>query len=298
MFQQIVIIDKTGLRPWALERLQAYSHKPIRIFEDIPASEDEAARRIAGADCVFVSWSTQLTAKVLGNAPDLKYVGMCCSLYDKNSANVDIDFAEQNGITVKGVRDYGDEGLVEFIVSELIRLLKGIGKHQWRSEPVELTGRKVGIIGLGTTGNMLADRLQAFGAQVFYFSRTRKPAAENRGIAYLPLNELLGTSEIVSLHLPKYTNLLSDDEFASFGNGKILINTSLGLTFDKAAFERWISTPSNYAILDGDGVGAFKQEFDGFANIISTEVVAGWTREAQERLSRKVLDNLAEFMDQ
>lgn len=296
MFKQIVIIDKTGLLDWAIEKLSKYSENPIKIYDDVPTSEEEAAKRIEAADCVFVSWSTQLTAKVLSNAKDLKYVGMCCSLYDKKSANVDIDYTDNKGITVKGVRDYGDEGLVEYIISELIRLIKGIGKKQWKEDAVELTGRKVGIIGMGATGKMLADRLQAFGAKIYYYNRSRKPQAEKDGISYLPLNELLESAEIISLHLPKNTNILGEREFKQFGNGKILINTSLGLTFDKSVFDNWISNQTNYAIFDGDGIGQYKEEFDNLENIISSEVVSGWTIEAQGRLSEKVLDNVIEFM--
>jgi len=297
MFEQIVIVDKTGLQDWALERLHKYSQKPIKLYEDKPNTEREIIQRIKDADCVFVSWGTQLNADVLSNAKGLKYVGMCCSLYDKKSSNVDIDYAEKNGITVTGIRDYGDEGLVEYIISELIRLLKGIGNQQWKESPVELTGRKVGIIGLGTTGKMLADKLQAFGAKVYYYNRSRKPKAEKDGITYLALNDLLQKTEILSLHLPRNTTILNREEFLKFGNGKILINTSLGLTFDKSAFENWISNQNNYAIFDGDGIGKYKQEFDNFKNIISTEVISGWTIEAQERLSKKVLDNLTEFIN-
>ncbi|KAA3631600.1 MAG: dihydrofolate reductase [Bacteroidetes bacterium] len=296
MFRQIVVLDKTGLQNWALERLNKFSQNPIRVYEDIPTTDREISQRIKDADCVFVSWSTQLSGQALSSAKDLKYVGMCCSLYDRKSANVDIDYAEKNGITVTGVRDYGDEGLVEYIISELIRLIKGIGSQQWKTEPVELTGRKVGIIGMGTTGKMLADRLQAFGAKVYYFNRSRKPQAEKDGIIYLPLNELLESTEIISIHLPKNTTILNRDEFTKFGNGKVLINTSLGLTFDKSAFDNWISNQTNYAIFDGDGIGNYKQEFDNFQNIISTEVVSGWTKEAQERLSLKVLDNLLDYI--
>jgi len=151
---------------------------------------------------------------------------------------------------------------------------------------------------MGTTGQMVTDRLQAFGAQVNYFSRSRKSHLEQKGIHYRPLNELLESTEIISLHLPKNTTILSREEFARFGNGKILINTSLGLTFDKPAFESWISNPTNYAIFDGDGIGEYKKEFDQFENIISTEVVSGWTMEAQERLSMKALDNLIAFVNQ
>lgn len=125
-------------------------------------------------------------------------------------------------------------------------MIKGIGNHQWKPEPVGLANRKIGIIGLGATGRMLANLLQAFWAEVFYFSRNRKPDAELAGIKYLSLDELLMTTEIISLHLPKKTNILKNDEFKKFGNGKILINTSLGLTFAK------------------------------YNNVLSTNVVSGW----------------------
>jgi lactate dehydrogenase-like 2-hydroxyacid dehydrogenase len=297
MFNQIVVVDNTGMHDWAIERLGELSEKPMIKFDDFPGNNVEIIQRIEDADCVFVSYKTRLDKEVLSKCKQLKYIGMCCSLFNSKSANVDIDFANENGITVTGIRDYGDEGLVEFIVSELIRLLKGLGNLQWKSEPVELTLRKIGIIGLGTTGKMLADRLQAFGAEIFYFSRTRKPEAEKEGIRYLPLDELLTTAEIVSLHLPRHTELLKEVEFENLGSGKILVNTSLGLTFSKQAFKKWISDKQNFAIFDGDGAGGFKNEFDKYENVISTEVVSGRTKEAYARLSQKVISNVEVFIE-
>ena len=55
MFRQIVIVDKTGLRPWALEKLKNYSENPMRQFDDIPKSDAEIIERIQDADCVLVS---------------------------------------------------------------------------------------------------------------------------------------------------------------------------------------------------------------------------------------------------
>lgn len=297
MFKQIVVVDKTRLQNWAIERLQTLSEKPVLVFENDPINTNEILERIKDADCVFVSYKTQLSSEILSQCTNLKYIGMCCSLYDSKSANVDIDFAFGKGIVVKGIRDYGDEGLVEYIISELIRLIKGIGNHQWKPEPVELANRKIGIIGLGATGRMLANLLHAFGAEVFYFSRNRKPDAELAGIKYLSLDELLITTEIISLHLPKKTNILKSDEFKKFGNGKILINTSLGLTFDKSAFESWILHDGNFAIFDSDGVGIFKEEFAKYDNVLSTNVVSGWTHESEERLSRKVLNNVNDYIE-
>lgn len=297
MFKQIVVVDNTGMHDWAIKRLGELSEKPVRTFNDFPGSEEEILRRIEDADGVLVSYKTRLEKEVLAQCNRLKYIGMCCSLFSSESANVDVDFARENGMTVTGIFDYGDEGLAEFIVAELIWLLKGLGNQQWKTEPVELTRRKIGIIGLGTTGKMLADRLRVFGAELFYYSRTRKPEAEKEGIRYLPLNDLLETCEIVSLHLPRHTQLLKEAEFSKLGSGKILVNTSLGLTFDKAAFENWISDKQNFAIFDGDGAGGFTEEFSKYENIISTKIVSGRTKEAYERLSQKVIANVEQFLN-
>ncbi|MEG0249353.1 MAG: NAD(P)-dependent oxidoreductase [Peptostreptococcus sp.] len=296
-FKKIVCVDNTGLENWAIKKLGKYSAEDVEIFKDYPENDDEIIKRIKGADCVLVSWNTQISKRVIEESKDLKYIGMCCSLYDESSANVDIVAARQNSIEVRGIRDYGDEGLVEFIVSELIRLLKGLGNQQWKNEAVELTQRKVGIIGMGTTGKMLARMLSDFGMDVYYFNRSRKSDIENEGIKYLPLSELLQTVEIISTHLPKNTVLLGKDEFDLFGEGKILINTSLGVPFEVGAFLEWIKGKENYAIFDGDGSGANKEKFEEFSNIIISEKVAGWTKEARERLSNKVLKNIQDILD-
>ena len=298
MFKQIVIIEHTGLQNWAIEKLSRYSENKIVIFDNSPKSEEETLKRIENADCVFVSWNTKLTSSILSNTKNLKYIGMCCSLYENQSSNIDIEYCEKNQITVKGIENYGDEGLVEFIISELIRLIKGLGEKQWKRNPLELKGRKIGIIGMGTTGKLLGYRLLAFGSKVFYYSRSLKPKIEKKGIKYLPLKKLLESTEIISLHLPKNTTILGESEFNHFGDGKILVNTSLGLTFNKLAFDNWIKNQNNYAIFDGDGIGKYKNEFDNLENIISSDLVSGWTKEAQERLSKKVLEKVNYFLNE
>ena len=74
MFQQIVIIDKTGLQDWAIELLSKYSEKPIRIYHDIPASEEEAAKRFAllGMGILIQSWMAGL---FLGKITTGSYTG-------------------------------------------------------------------------------------------------------------------------------------------------------------------------------------------------------------------------------
>ncbi len=220
---------------------------------------------------------------------------MACSLYDDASANVAVDFARSRGITVTGIKDYGDPGVAEFIVSELIRLFHGLGENQWRDMPVELTNKKIGIIGLGVTGQLLAKCLQPFGADLYYYSRTRKKNLEDK-ITYLPLEKLLQTVDVISLHLPKNTVILKKHEFDLFGTGKILINTSLGLPFEEPAFESWMTETGNFAIFDGDGKRQLSAEGENLSDVITVDKSAGWTAETQDRLSKKVLQNITGFL--
>jgi lactate dehydrogenase-like 2-hydroxyacid dehydrogenase len=95
-------------------------------------------------------------------------------LYSPESANVDIRYANERGITVTGIRDYGDEGVVEYVISELVRCLHGFGQDPWSGTPREITSLKAGIVGLGKSGGMIADALKFFGADIAYFARSKK----------------------------------------------------------------------------------------------------------------------------
>ncbi|MFD2519179.1 NAD(P)-dependent oxidoreductase [Salinimicrobium flavum] len=297
-FKKIVSVDHTKLQDRALEGLQQLSEQKIEVYDDYPDSEEEILKRIEGADAVLVSWHTRLDENIISQCPGLKYIGMACSLYDDSSANVAVNYARGKGIKVTGIKDYGDPGVAEFIISEVIRLLHGLGKHQWREMPEELTGRKIGIVGLGTTGKLLAKCLLPFGPDLYYFSRTRKEEWEKKGVKYLPLPQLLEKTEIISFHLPKNTVLLDKPEFSKLGKGKILINTSLGLPFKEAAFKDWIKEPGNFAIFDADGKKQLSVEVEKFFNVFISDKSAGWSSETEKRLSEKVIKNLRNYLDQ
>ena len=296
-FNKIVAVDRCGLTPEIVEKINRLSVVPAQIYSDVPASDDEIIERIGDADCVLVSWQTRINQNVLRSAKSLKYVGMCCSLYDEKSANVDIAEARKLGIAVKGVRDYGDEGSVEFIFAQLIFLLKGMGAHKWRGESTELTHKNIGIIGFGTLGQLVARTALHFGMEVYYHSRTRRPELETDRVRYLPLDDLLKTCDVVTTHLPRNTKILSAREFSLMKKNSILINTSLGLTFDKQAFVDWItSDKTSYAIFDGCGYDESVREFKDIDNVIIFDQSSGFTFEARQRLSQKVLDNMVSFL--
>ena len=89
-FEKITIIDPCGLTTPVLEQIRALSKQPLVIYDSLPADNAEILSRIADSDGVLVSWRTKVDAEVIKTAPNVKYIGMCCSLDDENAANVDI----------------------------------------------------------------------------------------------------------------------------------------------------------------------------------------------------------------
>ena len=276
----------------AREELKQYAGEVI-LYDDIPNDDEEILRRIGDADGVLVSYTSQIRRPVLERCPNLRYIGMCCSLYSEASANVDIACARERGIRVLGIRDYGDRGVVEYVLYQLIRILHGFDYPMWQEEPLELTGLRVGIVGLGVSGGMIADALLMMGARVSYFSRTRKPEKEAAGIAYLPLEELLAENQVVITCLNKNVILLHEEQFRYLGNKKILMNTSIGTASDTEALRDWLESGDNLYCCDTEAaIGDPSGKLIERKNVICMRTSVGRTRQAFELLSRKVLDNI------
>ncbi|MCI8725527.1 MAG: dihydrofolate reductase [Hungatella sp.] len=291
-FRKLTAIEPVSLIPSAEEELKQYAEQVI-LYENIPTDDEEIVRRIGDADGVLVSYTSQIRKTVMERCPDIRYIGMCCSLYSEESANVDIAYAREHGIQVLGIRDYGDRGVVEYVLYQLVRILHGFDYPMWEKEPLELTNLKAGIIGLGVSGGMIADALLMMGARVSYYSRTRKPQKEQAGIEYRPLNDLLKENQVVITCLNKNVILLKEEQFNCLGTKKILMNTSIGTASDMDALKKWLSSPENLYCCDteaaiGDPSGKLiKQE-----NVICMRTSVGRTKQAFELLSKKVLDNI------
>lgn len=293
-FKKLVAIEPVSLIPSAEMELYTLADE-VKLYDDIPTSDEEIAARVGDADAVLLSYTSRLERAAMEKCPNIRYVGMCCSLYSPESANVDIRYAESRGITVTGIRDYGDEGVVEYVVSELVRLLHGFGEEPWEGMPREITGLKVGIVGLGKSGGMIADAMRFFGAEVSYFARSEKEWAKEKGYTFLPLKELLKQSSVVFCCLNKNTVLLHEEEFEALGYGKVLFNTGLSPAWDEPALMKWFAGCG--CRLYCDTVGALGGEHlldHPFVRCMN--VSTGRTKQAFVRLSEKVLHNIKVFL--
>lgn len=294
MFQKLVAMEPVSLVPWGEQELAQYARQVIQ-FEDVPSDNAEILARIGDADAVLLSYTSRLDASVMEKCPNLKYVGMCCSLYSKESANVDIAYAEEHGITVTGIRDYGDQGVVEYVLCELVGHLHGYHRPLWKDMPIELTGLKVGMVGMGVSGTMIAKALQFLGARVSYFCRAPKPPLEEQGMVYTPLHDLLKNCQVVFCCLNKNVLLLDAPALAALGDGKLLFNTSIGPAWAAPDIADWLKNPTNR--LCTDTLGALGDPaLARLDNVFCVNASAGRTAQAFELLSRKVLDNIKSYL--
>ena len=162
-----------------------------------------------------------------------------------------------------------------------------------RDEPIEITRMRVGIVGLGVSGRMIADALAFMGAEISYYSRSRKPEAEQAGMIYKPLDQLLAESEVVFTCLNKNVLLLGAHEFEKLGAGKALFNTSIGPGFDSKALENWLNLPGTHFFCDTfAAAGPVEEGFFARENVHCPGVSAGRTKQAFVLLSQKVLANI------
>lgn len=294
-FHKIVAVDQTGISEFSETTLSAMCDSLV-MYQNDPSSQSELIARAKDADAVLLSWRTHISREVLCSLPKLRYIGLCCTLYDGPWSNVDTLAAKELGIIVKGVSDYGDNGVVEFLFSELIRLMSGSGDVRFASEAIELEGLKLGILGLGTVGNMVADMGAKFHMDVRYYSRTRHADAP---YPFMELEELLRSSDVISAHLPRNVVLLGRDQFAKMGQGKVLMNTGLQPCYENESFSEWILMPDNYAIFDAGAVAPNQREqYLACPNIIMGRQAVGFTRNARRRLAERVVFNAKEALEE
>ncbi len=164
----------------------------------------------------------------------------------------------------------------------------------------ELEGKTVGIVGLGRIGRKVARRVRAFEARVQYHDIVRLAEDEEDalGVRFVLFEELLRTSDVVTLHVPltpQTRNLLSTREFALMKPGAILINTCRGAVVDEAALHKALTSGH----LGGAGLDVLVEEpppashpLFGLDSVVLTPHMAGPTWENWPRAFRNAIDNI------
>ena len=227
--------------------------------------EDEATlvERMRDADVVVVS-NIKLPASVLSQCPSLKYLSVAFTGLD----HIDLAYCREHGVEVQNAAGYSTTAVSELAVGMMLDLLRNIvtlnevirqGGSRGTFLGRELRGKTVGIVGTGAIGTATARLLLAFGAKVVAWSRTERPEVMAMGVEYLPLDDLLRRSDIVSLHVPlneQTRHIIGREQLALMKPSALLVNTARGPVCDIAAVGQ--------ALVDGTIAGAafdvFEQE--------------------------------------
>lgn len=297
MFNKIVIVEPVLLTKEGREELKKFCKE--LIYHDTDTINDEdTIRRIGDADCILVSYKTVINNNIINHCKNLKYIAMCCSFYGKQYSKVDIDTLMKRKISFSYLKGHGDNGVVEFTISQVINLIHGFANKGWKNEQLDLTEIKVGILGLGDIGSKIAKTFQLLGSDVYYYSRTRKEQEEENGIKYLELKELLSTVDIISINLNRNVCLIGEDNLNIYGNGKIIVNTSIGYCYEMKSLRKWLQDKNNYYICDKSTVNEDIKEILDYENVIYTDMITGDTKQCYKRATKQIISNIKKYLEE
>lgn len=185
-------------------------------------------------DCLFSRFN-KVDKQLIDNLPQLKYVGLLAT----GTGTVDLNYAKQKRIVVCNIPSYATESVAEWVFSLILEHLRDLERAKQVARNGDFSGdgfsaseirnKKFGIIGLGRIGSRVAEIAQGFGANVSYWSRTRKGNAEKNGIHYEKIDRLIATSDFLSLHAlttKETEEILDAKRINSFKSGAIVINVS------------------------------------------------------------------------
>jgi len=244
----IVCVESLGISRERFESLKAhYSAMGHDFTYYMDRREDEAtlADRMRDADVAVIS-NIKLPADVLAQCPKLRYLSVAFTGLD----HIDLAYCREHGIKVQNAAGYSTTAVSELAVGMMLDLLRNIvtlnekirqGGSRGTFLGRELRGKTVGIVGTGAIGTATARLLLAFGAKVIAWSRTERPEMKALGVEYMPLDDLLRQSDIVSLHVPlcdETRGLIGERELALMKPTAMLVNTARGPVCDIAAVGR------------------------------------------------------------
>jgi glycerate dehydrogenase len=267
----------------------------------------QAAERLAEATIAIVN-KVPLRADTLSRLPKLKLIALAAT----GSDCVDKLYCAAHGITVCNIRDYASDTVPEHVIALIFALRRSlipydrdVRRGKWQAidqfcyfdHPIrDIAGSTLGIVGYGALGRALAERAKAVGMKVL--ATGSKP-----GPGLIPLDDLLGQSDVISLHCPlteATKNLIRARELSLMKPDAILINTARGGLVDEAALAEALVKGR----IGGAGIDVLPVEppRDGnvlldldLPNLIVTPHIAWASQSAMTKLAEQLTGNIEAF---
>ncbi|MFD1554721.1 D-2-hydroxyacid dehydrogenase [Paraburkholderia silviterrae] len=308
--EKIVFLDRATLAPQIRLSRPLFEHEFIEYDH---TSADQVAARLAGAT-IAITNKVPLTAEVLAQLPALKFVAVAATGTDC----IDKAACERHGIRVSNIRGYAVNTVPEHTFALMLALRRNLVAYrddvlngEWQksgqfcffNHPIhDLGGMTLGIIGEGVLGQRVAEIAKAFGMRVLFAAHKGR---EGLGPLYTPWDEMLATSDVITIHsplTPQTRGMLSTPEFRAMKRKPLIINTARGGLVDEDALVRALDE----GLIGGIGFDVLSSEpptddnplmrIAKRPNVIVTPHVAWASDEAQQSLADQLMDNIHRFV--
>ena len=286
------------------KKIESLGHE-FEYFEKSAASDDEIIERLKDSDVAIIT-NNKFSKKVIDNT-NLKLIDVAFTGFN----HVDIEACNENDIIVENASGYSDDSVAELVIGLTISIMRKFDqnkKNMFEDEYFNLLGqiikgKTVGIIGTGKIGIRVIELFKAFGANILAYSRSEKENVKNLGAKYVSLNELLKNSDIVSIHLPqneKTLGFIGKNELDLMKDKAILINCARGPIVDNDYLAKLLNEDKLRA-----GIDVFDMEppldvdypLRNAKNVLLTNHIGFFTKEAMDIRCEIVFDNLYKFLD-
>lgn len=306
----IVILDGYTANPGDLSWKGLEALGEVTVYDR--TKPEETVARAANADIVLTN-KVIINREVIVQLPHLRYIGVLATGYNV----VDIEAAHERGIIVTNVPAYSTESVAQMVFSHLLTvtnrtehyaILNRNGRWStnpdfcyWDTEMTELAGKTFGIVGLGNIGSRVAQIALAFGMKVKALTSKNADALPT-GIEKASLEDLLATSDVVSLHCPlteKTRQMINGETLRLMKSTAILINTGRGPLVDDQAVAKALEE-GRLAAFCADVLTEEPPKADHpllkQPNAFITPHIAWATKEARGRLIQVATDNVRSFL--
>jgi D-3-phosphoglycerate dehydrogenase / 2-oxoglutarate reductase len=298
---KVIVADKISARG-----VQLLKEQPG--WNVVLTTKDNLVTEIADAQALIVRSATKVTSELLDKAPNLRCVGRAGVGVD----NIDLEAATKRGIIVMSTPGGNAVSVAEHtfalmlsLARQVPRLDKAFHEGRWEKSSaagMEMSGKTLGLIGLGRIGSEVAMRAEAFDMRVLgYDPYISEAAAKEFSVELVPLDRLLAESDFVSLHTalsPATQNLINAQTLAKMKKGAFIINAARGELIEEAALADALKSGH----IGGAGLDVFAVEppknspLIGLPNVIATPHIAGSTTEAQEEVGTQVAVQVKDYL--
>ena len=299
----IRILTNDGLQKGAIDKLSSLGFEVVNNHYD----KESLGTTLREFDILVIRSATKVTADILEISKEskLKLIIRAGVGID----NIDIAYAKKVGIQVTNTPNASSDSVAELAIGHMFALARYIAASNYtmragkwnkkKYEGIELSGKTLGIIGMGRIGRALAKKAEALGMTVIYNDMFGKQ--ETLKNDFYEMDELFKKSDFISLHVPydkEKGSLIGKEQFDRMKDGIYLINCARGKVVDEIA----LLDALNSGKVAGAGIDVFEEEPTKNEELINhqkvsvTPHIGAATKEAQDRIGEEVVNTIKDFV--